>query len=151
VLQSKGSFTLLPSIFARIKAEGHAVGNHTWDHPSGWRTSTPDYLRNVADCHVHVRTDLFRPPYGRMTNRQIGNLRKQYQLVMWDVLSGDFEQDMTGPQCANNVIRRTRPGSIVVFHDNLISEERMRFALPKVLEALSAEGYRFPTLKHNAL
>ncbi|MFT3884704.1 MAG: hypothetical protein QM724_04520 [Flavobacteriales bacterium] len=70
---------------------------------------------------------------------------------MWDVLSGDFEQDLTGQECAGNVIRRVRRGSIVVFHDNLVSEERMRYALPKVLDALSAQGYRFPTLPHRAL
>ncbi|HEX2617127.1 MAG TPA: polysaccharide deacetylase family protein, partial [Flavobacteriales bacterium] len=122
-----------------------------WDHPSGWRTSTSNYLRNVEDCHTHVRTDLFRPPYGRMTNSQIARLRKRYQLVMWDILSGDFEQDMTGPQCAGNVIKRARSGSIIVFHDNLISEERMRYALPKVLEALLAQGYKFPVLPHKAL
>lgn len=140
-----------PDIFARLKAEGHAVGNHTWEHPNGWRTPTEDYIRSVAKCQELTRTDLFRPPYGRMTNAQTKRLRGRYQLVMWDILTGDFEQTMTGEQCAARAIKRTKPGSILVFHDNDISERNMRVALPIVLKALKEQGYAFPTLPSRTL
>jgi peptidoglycan/xylan/chitin deacetylase (PgdA/CDA1 family) len=137
-----------PAIFDRLKAEGHAVGNHTWDHPSGWRTSARAYYRTVLKCQAVTSTDMFRPPYGRITNRQINALRKRFQVVMWDVLAGDFEDGMTGADCVDVVMRRTRPGSIIVFHDNLISQERMRHALPVVVRRLLDAGYRFETLPH---
>ena len=137
-----------PAIFERLKAEGHAVGNHTWDHPSGWRTSARSYYSTVLTCQAVTATDMFRPPYGRITNRQINALRKRFQVVMWDVLAGDFEDGMTGEDCVDVVMRRTRPGSIIVFHDNLISQERMRHALPIVVRRLLADGYRFELLPH---
>ncbi len=139
-----------PVIFDRLKAEGHAVGNHTWDHPSGWRTSARGYFRTVLKCQGLTRTDMFRPPYGRITNRQINVLRKHFQLVMWDVLAGDFEDGLTGEDCVSVVMRKVRPGSIIVFHDNLISQKRMRYSMPIVVERLLERGYRFATLPHRA-
>ena len=137
-----------PAIFERLKVEGHAVGNHTWDHPSGWRTSARAYYRTVLKCQAVTSTNMFRPPYGRITNRQIIALRKRFQLVMWDVLAGDYEDGMTGEECVKVVLKHTRPGSIIVFHDNLISQVRMRHALPVVIRELLADGYRFATLPH---
>lgn len=138
------------AIYERLVNEGHVVGNHTWDHPSGWRTSARGYYRTVLKCQRLTRTDLFRPPYGRVTNRQINALRKRFRIVMWDVLSGDFEQDLSGAQVEEIVMRRMRPGSIIVFHDNLISQERMRYAMPRVVERLLKEGYQFDVLPHGA-
>lgn len=139
-----------PEIFQRLRTEGHAVGNHTWDHPSGWRTPAPGYLRTVLKCQRYTGTDIFRPPYGRITNRQINALRKRFQVVMWDVLAGDFEDGLSGEDCVAVVMRRVRPGSIIVFHDNLISQERMRHAMPIVVEKLLREGYHFSILPHKA-
>ncbi len=138
------------AIFERLKAEGHAVGNHTWDHPSGWRTSARAYYRTVLMCQTMTGTDMFRPPYGRITNRQINALRKRFQVVMWDVLAGDFEDGLTGADCVDMVMRKVRPGSIIVFHDNLISQERMRHALPIVVQRLLAQGYQFCTMPNKA-
>jgi peptidoglycan/xylan/chitin deacetylase (PgdA/CDA1 family) len=135
-----------PELFQRLVDEGHAVGNHTWDHPSGWRTSRFDYFRSVLRCQRVTRTDLFRPPYGRATSAQINALRKRFQLVMWDVLSGDFEERMTGDDCFQIVRDKAKPGSIIVFHDNLLSEIRMRHALPRVLVHFKQLGYRFDPL-----
>lgn len=135
-----------PAIFERVKAEGHAIGNHTWDHPSGWRTSPKQYYRTVLKCQPYTQTDLFRPPYGRFTNRQINALQKRFKLVMWDVLAGDFDHSLSGDDCVKGVLERTRPGSILVFHDNLISETNMRYAMPRVVEQLLVSGYRFVTL-----
>ena len=137
-----------PAIFERLKAEGHAVGNHTWDHPSGWRTSARSYYRSILKCQRLTRTDMFRPPYGRITNRQINALRKRFQLVMWDALAGDFEDGLTGAECVDVVMRRVKSGSIIVFHDNLISQERMRHALPIVVDRLLKNGFTFATLPH---
>ena len=135
-----------PELFERLKAEGHAVGNHTWDHPSGWRSDRGAYYRSVLRCQEVTRTDLFRPPYGRATNGQINALRKRFKLVMWDVLAGDFEERMTGEDCFELVRAKARPGSIIVFHDNFLSEVRMRHALPRVLKYFSEKGYRFEAL-----
>jgi len=135
-----------PELFQRLLAEGHAVGNHTWDHPSGWRTPRTDYFRSVLRCQRLTRTDLFRPPYGRATSAQINALRKRFKLVMWDVLSGDFEERMTGEDCFELVKLKAKPGSIIVFHDNLLSEIRMKHALPRVLAHYKGLGYRFEPL-----
>ncbi len=135
-----------PELFQRLLDEGHSVGNHTWDHPSGWRSGRVDYLRSVLRCQRYTRTNLFRPPYGRATNGQINALRKRFTLVMWDVLAGDYEERMTGDDCFAVVRDKSRPGSIIVFHDNLLSESRMKHALPLVLKHFIAQGYRFDPL-----
>jgi peptidoglycan/xylan/chitin deacetylase (PgdA/CDA1 family) len=134
------------SILQRIRHDGHAVGNHTWDHPRGRRTTTFSYLRNVLRCQSITGSGLFRPPYGSITGRQARALRKRFDLVMWDVLSADFDTRLDGETCLRNVIRHARPGSIIVFHDSLKAEDRLRYALPRVLEHFGAIGYRFKAL-----
>jgi peptidoglycan/xylan/chitin deacetylase (PgdA/CDA1 family) len=94
----------------------------------------------VLRCQQLTRTNLFRPPYGRATNGQINALRKRFTLVMWDVASGDYEERMSGQDCFEHVRERSRPGSIIVFHDNLLSEVRMRYSLPLVLQHFSKLG-----------
>lgn len=135
-----------PDLFARLRAEGHTVGNHTWDHPSGWRTTPRGYYRNVLACQELTATDLFRPPYGRITNRQLAALCKRFQVVMWDVLAYDFEDGYTDRSRIDEVLRQVRPGSIIVFHDSAKCAERMRASMPVVVEKLLAEGYRFAVL-----
>ncbi len=135
-----------PDLFARLKAEGHVVGNHTWDHPSGWSTTPRSYFRNVLACQELTATGLFRPPYGRITNRQLAALRKRFQVVMWDVLAYDFEDRYTDRSRIDEVLRQVRPGSIIVFHDSVKCAERMRASMPVVVERLMKEGYRFAPL-----
>jgi peptidoglycan-N-acetylglucosamine deacetylase len=135
-----------PALFERIKLEGHVVGNHTWSHPSGWTTKARSYYREVLQCEALTGTKLFRPPYGRVSNRQLNALHKRYSIVMWDVLSGDFEHGMTGDRCAHVVLRRVRPGSIIVFHDNVRSKACMMRALPLVISGLLQQGFTFRTL-----
>lgn len=147
-----GNVAAHPDLFQRVVDAGHAVGNHTHGHESGWTTSRAAYLRSVNDCQRLTRTDLFRPPYGRITGRQIRGVRGAgLRLIMWDVLSGDFQRSSTGERVAAGVLRRTRPGSIIVFHDNAVSEPRVRVALPLVLEGLAREGYRFSVLPSRPL
>ncbi|MEO8587780.1 MAG: polysaccharide deacetylase family protein [Flavobacteriales bacterium] len=135
-----------PEILARIKAEGHSVGNHTWDHCNGWNTNTFVYLRNVMRCQHLTGTRLFRPPYGRLTRGQARALGARFNVVMWEVLSADFDTSITGERCLRNVVRNAKPGSIIVFHDSVKADPRLRYALPKVLEHFDSMGYTFKAL-----
>ncbi len=136
-----------PDLYNRIIEEGHSVGNHTHNHLNGWKTDNRPYLRNVKSCSQSMETSLFRPPYGKLRPKQVQILSKKYKIIMWDVLSGDFDQNITKEDCYENVIQNIGPGSIVVFHDNLKAEERLKYTLPKVLSDLSKEGYTFQNLE----
>jgi peptidoglycan-N-acetylglucosamine deacetylase len=129
-----------PAILDRIRQEGHSIGNHTWDHPNGWDTPLFTYLRNVQRCQEVTGTKLFRPPYGRITWEQSRVLATRYTIVMWEVLSADFDQQLDGQSCARNVIDHASPGSIIVFHDSLKAWDRLSVALPAVLRHLCDRG-----------
>jgi len=135
-------------IYKRILMEGHRVGNHTFNHLSGWKTDNAVYLENIEKARALIDSDLFRPPYGRATAFQIRNLKQKlgYKVVMWDVLSGDFDPAVSGGQAAENVIRKSRSGSIVVFHDSTKAFSVLQEALPIVLAYFSGEGYSFETI-----
>ncbi len=135
-----------PELLERIREEGHAVGNHTWDHMKGWRTRRFTYLRNVLRTQTITGTSLFRPPYGRITRAQSRALRGRFDVVMWDVLAADFDKRVSKERCLRNVITHARAGSIVVFHDSLKAEPRLRYALPRALEHFANEGYAFKAL-----
>lgn len=135
-----------PDIFQRILDEGHRVGNHTHNHLKGWNTAYNDYIENVEHCNQLAQTDLFRPPYGRGTRKQYRKLEKQYKIIMWDVMSGDFDRTITPKQCLKNVLSTAENGSIIVFHDNIKSRERVLYALPRAIEYWKKKGYRFKTL-----
>ena len=135
-----------PEVFQQVLAEGHAVGNHTFNHLKGWKTNTSDYLENVERCAEMVESPLFRPPYGALKPSQARLLKSNYRIVMWDVLSGDFDPKISPERCLQNVLDNIQPGSIVLFHDSLKAEPRMRFALPRVLEKMHGEGWRFEKL-----
>lgn len=135
-----------PAIVDRIRAEGHGLGNHTWDHPRGRDTPLTDYLGNVSAAQPFTGTPAFRPPYGSLTRSQSKALRSTYRIVLWDVLSGDYDTRLDGDRCSRNVIRHAGPGSIVVFHDSLKAEARLRVALPAVLAHFTDRGYRFAAL-----
>jgi peptidoglycan/xylan/chitin deacetylase (PgdA/CDA1 family) len=130
--------------------EGHRVGNHTYDHLNGWKNTTNDYIENIKDATSLIDSNLFRPPYGRITKKQIRALSSMknlpQQIIMWDVLSADFDLKLNGEDCAGNVIKYTRPGSIIVFHDSQKAWDRMLVALPLVLEYFSKLGYRFEAI-----
>jgi len=136
-----------PEVFQQVISEGHAVGNHTFNHLKGWKTDTNTYLENVAQCSRVFNSKLFRPPYGRLRPQQLKALKSEYQIVMWDILSGDFSQKISGDTCLQQVMQYARPGSIVVLHDSLKAERNLRYVLPRVLEGLGGEGFRFEALK----
>lgn len=135
-----------PEIFEQVQAAGHTVGNHTYTHPNGWKTDNIPYFHNIRHCARLVDSVLFRPPYGHLKPKQVQFLQRHYRIVMWDILSGDFDPNLSKENCLDNVMNQVENGSIVVFHDSLKAEEKLRYVLPQVLEKLSAKGYRFEAL-----
>jgi len=139
-----------PQIYRRVLMEGHRVGNHTQNHLNGWKVDDKRYLEDIRDAARLIDSNLFRPPYGRIGAFQSRLLRGaplNYTIVMWEVLSGDFDKELNAAACARNVIRHARPGSIVVFHDSEKAFDRMKEALPRVLEHFSGLGYRFEAIR----
>ena len=138
---------LYPEIYDSITTAGHVVGNHTQNHMNGWENTTANYIADIKEATKSISSNLFRPPYGRISFLQIKALRSDpslpQQIMMWDVLSGDFDITITGEQCAQNVIQHAGPGSIIVFHDSAKAMDRLRIALPKVLLHFSNLGYQF--------
>ncbi|MDQ0637663.1 peptidoglycan/xylan/chitin deacetylase (PgdA/CDA1 family) [Pedobacter sp. W3I1] len=158
-----------PEVFERIKYDGHAIGNHTFNHLKGWKTDNETYLQNTLKCQKLTQTHLFRPPYGRIRKSQITSLKSEVRspksifqspksdsgletkdsglnIVMWDVLSGDFDTKLPPEKCYQNVIKHTENGSIIVFHDSLKAFDRLSYALPKVLAYFTEKGFTFSSL-----
>ncbi|MEY2903619.1 MAG: hypothetical protein RLY89_2725 [Bacteroidota bacterium] len=145
-----------PEIYERILYEGHQVGNHTQHHMNGWENAEVAYLQEVTAAAELIHSPLFRPPYGRIKRSAIAKVKAilnglyhhlgTSKIVMWDVLSGDFDTQISGETCFQNVIKHASPGSIIVFHDSTKAWDRMSYALPKVLQHFSALGYRFETI-----
>lgn len=141
-----------PDVFKKIVREGHTIGNHTFNHLKGWNTSLVNYVENVKLCERQLSVvdcplpiGLFRPPYGRITRKQIGALH-QYKIIMWDVLSMDYNKNISPEACLQNSVRVARPGSIIVFHDSLKAERNMMYALPRFIEHFLEKGYEFKPL-----
>lgn len=141
-----GNVKALPEQYAEILARGHKTGNHTWNHMNGWEYSDFAYFKNILECSQVVDSRLFRPPYGRIKRSQVHSLKKKYTVVMWDVLSADWIAEVSPNKCLSNVIKNTRGGSIVVFHDSKKAEKNMLYALPKSLEYLKKKGFNFKGL-----
>ena len=132
-------------ILYKVLECGHMVGNHTFNHLNGWKTNDAVYLENIQKCQalLGVDTSLFRPPYGRIKKTQVAEVMEQYSIVMWDVLTGDFDRSLPADVCLRKTIQYTRPGSIVVFHDSLKAWPTMRYVLPRTLAYFAARGYSF--------
>lgn len=135
-----------PDIHHRLQEEGHVVGNHTYNHLNGWSTENIKYFHNVRRGAFEVKSELFRPPYGRLNPKQAMFLQRHYDIIMWDVLSGDFDEKITKEKCLKNVLNNTSAGSIVVFHDSLKAKEKLEFVLPIVLEHFTEEGFAFKSI-----
>lgn len=142
-----------PEIYKRILIEGHQTGNHTFNHLNGWKTETNHYIDNFKLCeteHSKLNTEhsfLFRPPYGKIKPSQSKVVRNLgYKIIMWDVLSYDFDSTISAEKCLENVITHTAQGSIIVFHDSLKAEKNLRFALPKAIQILKDKGFVFDVI-----
>jgi peptidoglycan-N-acetylglucosamine deacetylase len=143
-----------PENYQRILDLGHSVGNHTQNHLNGWKTENDIYLKDVAEAANHIDSNLFRPPYGKISLFQAKNLRaamkgRKVQVIMWDVLSGDFDGRITNEQCLQNVIFHAKPGSIIVFHDSEKCFEKLTYCLPKILHHFKSKGFKFHSVDTN--
>lgn len=132
-----------PEEFAQVVAEGHRIGNHTYNHIGGLRHGIRSYLANVEKANDLLHTDLFRPPHGWMKWGQYIAVRRRYRVVMWDLVTRDYSTRLNGRDVLFNVRRYARPGSIITFHDSLKSEDKLLFALPRSIEWLLSQGYSF--------
>ncbi len=146
-----------PEIFQKIKEHNHSLGNHTNNHLNGWKTKTSAYIKNIEIAKKYFQENsklitqnskLFRPPYGKITFSQSRKIRKMgYKIIMWDVLSADFDPGISNEKCLENTIRNIQNGSIIVFHDSIKAAEKLKFVLPKVLEYYSAKGFIFSRIE----
>lgn len=136
-----------PEVFKRLQKEGHRVGNHTYNHLNGKNHDTTIYLENTLACQEYFESDLFRPPYGRLKKAQAQSLsRAGFKIVMWDVLSGDWDAKKSSVDCLKAIKRYSKPGSIIVFHDSQKAWPRLQSLLPQVLEYFSSKGYSFRSI-----
>jgi len=139
------------NLYATIIEQGHTVGNHSYDHLNGWKTDTAHYIQNIELASKLINSNLFRPPYGRITSAQIKKIKADktlpQEIIMWDVLSGDFDLTLSPEACTKNVIKNTSAGSIVVFHDSAKAFERLKMALPAMLNHFTNLGYTFEAIQ----
>lgn len=144
-----------PEIFSEIISDGHSIGNHTQNHLNGWKSSNISYINDFLACENVISSkveksqniNLFRPPYGKIKKSQAKEiLRKGYKIIMWDVLSADFDTTISKEKCLQNVLENTKNGSIIVFHDSVKAFEKLEFALPKVLKTFSEKGFVFKAI-----
>ena len=139
-----------PAIYQQLIQQGHTVGNHTMHHLNGWKTEDDLYLQNIAQASTPIQSNFFRPPYGRIKRSQIRKIRADkslpQEIIMWDVLSGDFDTSINGQQCLSNVLKHTKAGSIVVFHDSAKAWDRLQVALPATLDYFTQKGFQFRAL-----
>ncbi len=136
-----------PDIFEMVKARGHRLGNHTFNHISGLRHGIRSYVRNVDKANEYLHTDLFRPPHGWMKWDQYIMVRQRYRVVMWDLVTRDYSTRLNGRDVLLNVRRYARNGSIITFHDSLKSQDKLLYALPRAIEWLQSQGYEFRTIE----
>ncbi|HRL71108.1 MAG TPA: polysaccharide deacetylase family protein [Flavobacterium sp.] len=144
-----------PNIFKKVISEGHAIGNHTFNHLNGWETNTEIYIENVIRCReaieksidYNLKSKIFRPPYGKLKTTQSKAIRKLgYKIIMWDVLSADFDTTLSREKCLDNVLSNITPGSIIVFHDSVKAFKNLEYVLPKTLVFLKEKEYKCAVL-----
>lgn len=144
-----------PEIYRQIIDAGHRIGNHTFQHLNGWKTKDQIYLADIEKAAQIIDSNLFRPPYGRITKFQLSAVRGKklnFTPIMWSVLSGDFDVTISSEECYLNVIKNSKEGSIIVFHDSSKAFTHLQFSLPKVLEYYLLKGFTFksiPILNNN--
>lgn len=145
-------------VYAQVLAEGNTVGNHTYNHLNGWKVKDQQYIDDITEAASLIDSKLFRPPYGRITRFQAkvltdktSNNQQRFHVVMWSVLAGDWDKNITGEKCYENVVLNAKPGSIIVFHDSAKALDRLQYALPKVLAYYAQQGYTFKALSEAAL
>ena len=136
-----------PEIFEQIIEDGHAVGNHTYHHLQGLKSDNKTYYKDIVLANKMIGSNLFRPPHGWLKRAQYRYLSGKYKIIMWDVISCDYNQNITKEEVLNNVLEFGRAGSIITFHDSLKAESHLKWVLPRAIEALKAEGYEFDKIE----
>lgn len=140
-----------PEVYKRILDEGHSVGNHTYNHLRGFATRTQEYLDNVYKADQLIDSNLFRPPHGRMKRSQTLELSKNRKIILWDILTKDYDQRVSPERCLMNVVDNVSPGAIIVFHDNLKALQNQRFALEQTLKRYTLDGYTFKAIPYEKI
>lgn len=136
-----------PDIFHRIKNTGHVAGNHTHTHLNGWKVSTKDYLKDFKDAEQFIESKIFRPPYGKIKPKQAREIQSLgYKIIMWDVLCGDFDTQISPEKCWENIALNIEPGSVIVFHDSSKAWDRLQYALPRTLAFCHQKGWKMEVL-----
>lgn len=136
-----------PNIFQEIKKEGHIIGNHTFNHLNGWKTTLKDYLDDVEKADEIIQSTFFRPPYGRLTTGQAKALNQKYKIIMFDVIPGDFDKNIDSDLCIERIKKTSEKGSIIVLHDNLKTWDKTQFILPSIIEYFLSIDYEFDLFK----
>lgn len=129
-----------PNVYKQILSAGHSVGNHTYHHLNGWKNSTADYLADVQLAENYIDSNLFRPPYGRITLQQAKHLKPKYKIVMWDRLSADYKKNLNIEESLAEM-KKVKKGSIVVFHDSEKAFENLQKLLPELLKDYQKRGF----------
>jgi peptidoglycan/xylan/chitin deacetylase (PgdA/CDA1 family) len=132
-----------PEIYQRILDEGHTVGNHTFNHLNAWKTDSKEYFDNIKLANNEIDSKLFRPPYGKLSPKLSKKIEKDYDIIMWDILSGDFDSNISGEKCLTNVTSKAREGSIIVFHDSIKAIDKLKYVLPEVIKFFKKQGIGF--------
>lgn len=140
-----------PELYRKILGAGHVAGNHTYSHLNSYRTGLSRYIKDVYKARKVIDSWLFRPPYGRIRPLAARILLPRFRIILWDVLSMDYDRELEPRMVLYNVVTKTRPGSIIVFHDNLKARENLEYALPRVLDHFARAGYRFLALDDDRL
>jgi len=135
-----------PEIFNKIVDAGHSFGNHTYNHLNSWKTDNTKYIDNIAKASEIIKSKLFRPPYGKIRPSVTNKILNTHKVVMWDVLSRDYDMDISPEKCLETVVKKVSKGSIIVFHDSIKAEKNLRYALPKSIEWILSNGYEFGKL-----
>ena len=132
-----------PKTFQEVIKRGHSVGNHTMHHLQGAKVRTRRYIKDIAEAHMLIKSPLFRPPHGFIRWKQAAAIKANMRIIMYDLVTRDYSKKLSGDEVLENVKRYTRNGSIIVFHDSLKAEKNLRYALPKAIEWLKQNGYKF--------
>lgn len=137
------------SIFNNIIEKGHSVGNHSYSHLNGWKTENTEYFNDIEYASTIIENKIYRPPYGKIKPSQYKELKQHYKLIMWDVLTGDYNKKLSGEDCYTNVVDNVKSGSVIVFHDSEKAKENLLYALPKTIEYLLKQGFGFGVISNN--
>jgi peptidoglycan/xylan/chitin deacetylase (PgdA/CDA1 family) len=138
-----------PEVYKRILANGHSVGNHTFNHWQGLKRKDQDYYRNVEKAGIYIDSDLFRPPHGWLKRSQFRHLKRQFRIIMWDLISCDYDARIKPERVYRNITDFVRPGSVITFHDSIKAKSNLEESLPRAIRWMKEQGYRFEAIPYN--